>query len=186
MITMKRTSYCLVTVASALGIKKMSLSFSGWQQSIEMKPLNMLDRWSIYVTCLQQHMVLLCLVLQCETMIRGVLKMWFLFFLNFSYHVSLGGSKIDISNCNEGIDQDCVRMTERYGIESFETHPDFSQEHYTNDIGLIRLDRDVTMNGIYWSKLFVKTWLIHTLFYFRLYSSNMFTCCWWITDGFIW
>lgn len=48
------------------------------------------------------------------------------------------------SNGNE-LERDCAEPIEVFGIESFETHQDYNRPKYSNDIGLIRLDRDVIM-----------------------------------------
>lgn len=40
---------------------------------------------------------------------------------------------------------DCAESIEVFRIESFEVHQDYNRPKYSNDIGLIRLDRDVTM-----------------------------------------
>ncbi|KXJ71589.1 hypothetical protein RP20_CCG020193 [Aedes albopictus] len=42
------------------------------------------------------------------------------------------------------LDPTCLE-TEEFGVESVMVHPDFDRRRYQNDIGLIRLDRDVTM-----------------------------------------
>lgn len=43
------------------------------------------------------------------------------------------------------IERDCADPVEEYKVESFEIHPDYNRPKYSNDIGLIRLDRDVVM-----------------------------------------
>ncbi|XP_058449065.1 serine protease grass-like [Malaya genurostris] len=43
------------------------------------------------------------------------------------------------------IERDCADPVEDYQVESFEIHPDYNRPKYSNDIGLIRLDRSVTM-----------------------------------------
>lgn len=77
------------------------------------------------------------------------------FFPNFSLDVLLGGHDegkdpdCNIHRDNDGIDPDCATLTEQYGIVSFEAHPQYNQPKHSNDIGLIRLNRDVTLKGIY-------------------------------------
>ncbi|XP_065073297.1 serine protease grass-like isoform X3 [Ochlerotatus camptorhynchus] len=46
----------------------------------------------------------------------------------------------------EEIERDCAGPIEEFGIESFDVHQDYNRPIYSNDIGLIRLDKDVTMN----------------------------------------
>lgn len=43
----------------------------------------------------------------------------------------------------EEIERDCADPAEDYEIESFEIHPEYNRPKYSNDIGLIRLRRDV-------------------------------------------
>lgn len=45
----------------------------------------------------------------------------------------------------EEIERDCADPVEEFGIESFVVHQDYNRPKYSNDIGLIRLDKDVTM-----------------------------------------
>ncbi|XP_058811606.1 serine protease grass-like [Topomyia yanbarensis] len=45
----------------------------------------------------------------------------------------------------EEIERDCAEPVEDYQVESFEIHPDYNRPKYSNDIGLIRLDRDVVV-----------------------------------------
>ncbi|XP_055597074.1 serine protease grass-like [Uranotaenia lowii] len=45
----------------------------------------------------------------------------------------------------EIIERDCANKTEDYGIESIVVHESYQKPKYSNDIGLIRLDRDVEM-----------------------------------------
>lgn len=52
----------------------------------------------------------------------------------------------------EEIERDCAGPIEEFGIESFDVHQDYNRPKYSNDIGLIRLDKDVTMNGKYHMK----------------------------------
>lgn len=51
------------------------------------------------------------------------------------------------NNGNE-LERVCAGPIEIYGIESLKIHQDYDQPRYAHDIGLIRLDRDVTMKGI--------------------------------------
>lgn len=43
------------------------------------------------------------------------------------------------------IERDCADPIEVFGIEKFVVHPDYNRPKYSNDIALIRLDRDVVM-----------------------------------------
>lgn len=43
------------------------------------------------------------------------------------------------------IERDCAEEVQVFGIESFEIHQDYNRPKFSNDIGLIRLDKDVTM-----------------------------------------
>ncbi|XP_055617608.1 serine protease grass-like [Toxorhynchites rutilus septentrionalis] len=43
------------------------------------------------------------------------------------------------------LERDCADPVEDYGVESIIIHPDYNRPKYSNDIGLVRLNRDVTM-----------------------------------------
>lgn len=43
------------------------------------------------------------------------------------------------------IERDCADPIETFGVESFVVHPDYNRPKYSNDIALVRLDRDVVM-----------------------------------------
>lgn len=55
--------------------------------------------------------------------------------------------KVDCNIHDDGhnIERDCANPIEEFGIESFKIHEDYNRPRFSNDIGLIRLDRDVTM-----------------------------------------
>lgn len=53
--------------------------------------------------------------------------------------------EIDCSFNQGTLEQSCEGPIEEFGIESVHVHPDHSPRKRHNDIGLIRLDRDVTM-----------------------------------------
>lgn len=75
-------------------------------------------------------------------------------FLNFSDTVILGEyDKSRNPDCyyehdstGKELNPTCLE-TEEFGVESVMVHPDFDRRRYQNDIGLIRLDRDVTVKG---------------------------------------
>lgn len=52
----------------------------------------------------------------------------------------------DVHDAEDGVEKDCAEPAEDYGVESITIHPDYHQESFRNDIGLIRLNRDVTMH----------------------------------------
>lgn len=43
------------------------------------------------------------------------------------------------------VEQDCADPAEEFGIESFQIHDDYNNPKFSNDIGLLRLNKDVTM-----------------------------------------
>lgn len=49
------------------------------------------------------------------------------------------------NNNGDEMDRDCAEPIEIFGIESIEIHQNYNQPRYAHDIGLIRLNRDVTM-----------------------------------------
>lgn len=44
----------------------------------------------------------------------------------------------------EEIERDCADPAEQFKVESFVIHPDYNRPKFANDIGLIRLERDIT------------------------------------------
>lgn len=60
------------------------------------------------------------------------------------------GQEVDceVYYLGDTVDRDCADTVEEYSIESSEFHSDYNRPKYNNDIGLIRLDRNVIMKGI--------------------------------------
>lgn len=75
---------------------------------------------------------------------------------NFRHSVVLGEhTKNQEMDCNiyndkfgKEIERDCADPIEVFGIDKFIVHPDYNRPKYSNDIALIRLNRDVVMKGI--------------------------------------
>lgn len=57
------------------------------------------------------------------------------------------GQEVDceVYYLGDTVDRDCADTVEEYSIESSEFHSDYNRPKYNNDIGLIRLDRNVIM-----------------------------------------
>lgn len=56
------------------------------------------------------------------------------------------GQALDCNVYEQGdeVEQDCADPAEEFGIESFVIHDDYNNPKFSNDIGLLRLSRDVT------------------------------------------